>query len=707
MGISEKPISQTMGRRLTTLMAVDICNFTGKIEKNERAAIKLTDLILSVLTDVVHQNNGRVFKVMGDGFLVEFPSARLGLLAAIDFYQELKDRAHISATNVRTALHVGDVTLRDDGDLMGHGVNIVSRLQDMATPGTVLISSNFYNLVGNEIEFKVRKRDGLKLKNISERLTAFEFTPGNGRIIFFNKLFRSFLKVKFAPIVMGLLLGISVFLGLQVYKSRAPVDLMTKASQISVAGFENNTSQPELDYLAEGMTDVLTNSLFQVEGLSVKRGTGDNLSFESSSSASNSDQSELIFNGRFVDNQDAYMLIAQVARKSDNTIAWSKSFDFEDLPELLNLQTTIATDIADALGVVTSDIDQDRMAQIGTENINAFIAFQRGRTLLKFWHQDRNNPDMIEAFRQITRASELDPNWAEPRLHIVDIYHHFINGDIPALPETDAQGSKLGKFEARIAIEYNLRQASETATSDIARNKALMNAYFFSDNWRGLRLHAADFVDGAVAARGELEWLFEPIILLVLGEYDLSLRLADDRILKYDPKNGTGHAYAIRTHLLQNNIGIAETRLENAKSLTFSNRLEEVEGFILVAKGDGEALETHLATARKLSPMHQAYFAAIAMKLNGKTSEALEHLETSEGLNGNIVYRAFALNHLGDRGAAKSLFEDISKEPLGDLDIATALAYGAGCGLKDFQIPLSLQKKLKAAAVTLPPCMSG
>lgn len=710
METSDKPKIESSGRRLTVLLAVDVCNYSGRIENDEQAAIKLTDDIYSVLAEAVKKYEGRIFKKMGDGFLAEFPSADLGLQASIDFFQGLEqekrsDKA-IGPSMVRAGLHVGDVTRREDGDLMGHGVNIAARLQELATPGTVLASSDIINLIRKSLDFKLHKKEQLKLKNISQRMTAFEFSPSKTANPFIHKLSRLGSHVSFGPTIRFLSLAFSIFLAVQIYRMQQPRTLMAKASQISVLGFENKTSKEELDYLADGLTDILTNSLFQVEGLTVKRTSDTKLEVAPSTILEAPQSSPFQFSGRILEDQKGYILIAQVSQTSDGTIAWSKSFSFENLRELIDLQSEITTDIAEALGVVISEEDQDRMAQIGTENIDAFIAYQKGRALLKFWHQDRNNPDMTKAFEQLQKTMNLDPNWAEPKLHIVDIYHHFIAGDIGDLPEQNAAGAALTRRDANQVIEDNLRQASSIADTDLAKNKALMNAYFFSSDWRDLKTPSTLYAKAAIDARGELEWLFEPVILLVIGEYEHSRDLAEHRILKYDPFNGTGHAYAIRSLLLSGDLDGAEKRLDEAKSLTFSNRLEEVEGFILAARGEHEKLEAHVLSSKKLSDMHKDYFMAqvVATHKDGEPVAAV-FLGNSKSLKTNQVYRAFALNHIGELSAAKTLFEEISREPLGDLEISTAMAYGAACGLENFQIPETLKQKLLDAEADLPPCI--
>lgn len=187
----QQPESAVAPRRLTSILIADICAFSRMAEKDEASAIQLADLLFKLFSDITERKGGRVFKRIADGFLAEFPSAQSAMGAALEFLAEVKARNNLAPNaieaEVRAAVHVGDVTDRDDGDIMGHGINVTSRLQALAEPGTILASSNIMNLLGRDFPHKGIKRGNLALKNISEPITAYQIDPDARR--FSNSIF--------------------------------------------------------------------------------------------------------------------------------------------------------------------------------------------------------------------------------------------------------------------------------------------------------------------------------------------------------------------------------------------------------------------------------------------------------------------------------------------------------------------------------------
>jgi len=127
----------------------------------------------------VELHHGRVFKRIADGFLAEFPSAETAVAAAIEYTKKVRDKKFkvlegFPQASVRTGIHVGDITVRADGDLLGHGVNVAVRLQEQAQKNGILASRNIIDLLGQELHLSKTKRGTLQLKNIRKPIEAFD-----------------------------------------------------------------------------------------------------------------------------------------------------------------------------------------------------------------------------------------------------------------------------------------------------------------------------------------------------------------------------------------------------------------------------------------------------------------------------------------------------------------------------------------------------
>jgi len=176
-------------RRLTSVLALDICGYSALSERDEDLAIKTVHRVTELLEHVAASGHGRIFHKAGDGFLAEFTSASACLNGALDILARVQDDALLQANKieVRIGLHVGDVADQDDGDLLGHGVNIAARLQGEAEPNGILASANLMNLVSDSFTGQKRRRGPLSLKNITEPVEAYDIAVKTGPVRRFAK----------------------------------------------------------------------------------------------------------------------------------------------------------------------------------------------------------------------------------------------------------------------------------------------------------------------------------------------------------------------------------------------------------------------------------------------------------------------------------------------------------------------------------------
>src|SRR5450759_57517 len=164
-------------RRLAAILAADVVGYSRLISADEAGALaRLGVLRRGIIEPTIAKYSGRLFKIMGDGFLVEFASAVQAVTCAMAIQKETEAMAFglddAGKMRLRIGIHVGDVMVEDD-DLMGDGVNIASRLEGIAEPGGVCISRQVYDQVDGKLPLTCRPLGPQKLKNISKSVEAY------------------------------------------------------------------------------------------------------------------------------------------------------------------------------------------------------------------------------------------------------------------------------------------------------------------------------------------------------------------------------------------------------------------------------------------------------------------------------------------------------------------------------------------------------
>jgi class 3 adenylate cyclase len=171
----------TETRRLAAIMFTDMVGFSRQMGSDEARMLRLLDTHNRIIQDAVTEHHGHVIKVMGDAFLVDFPSVvhAVQCAQAIQAQFRTHNAKHEAAEqiHVRIGIHLGDVVQRD-GDVFGDGVNVASRLQALAEPDTICISHKVYEEVAKKLPLGTVVSLGRpRLKNIAERFQTYALLP--------------------------------------------------------------------------------------------------------------------------------------------------------------------------------------------------------------------------------------------------------------------------------------------------------------------------------------------------------------------------------------------------------------------------------------------------------------------------------------------------------------------------------------------------
>ena len=170
-------------RKLAAILAADVVGFSRLASTDEdRTLARLRALRSDLIDPTIAVHNGRVVKRMGDGFLVEFRSVVDAVRCAVELQNSMVERNTGLPEERRIVfsigIHLGDVVEESDGDLMGDGVNIASRLEGVAKPGAICLSEDAYRQVRARLDFAVSDMGEAQLKNILEPVRIYSLEVG-------------------------------------------------------------------------------------------------------------------------------------------------------------------------------------------------------------------------------------------------------------------------------------------------------------------------------------------------------------------------------------------------------------------------------------------------------------------------------------------------------------------------------------------------
>ncbi len=171
-------------RKLAAILASDIVNFSRLAGADEdRTLARLRALRSDLIDPTIAVHNGRIVKRTGDGFIAEFRSVVDAVRCAVEIQRAMVERNAGAPADrrieFRMGVHLGDVVEESDGDLMGDGVNIASRLEGVAKPGSICLSEQAYWQVKARLDLQVTDLGATQLKNIAEPIRIYALEIGH------------------------------------------------------------------------------------------------------------------------------------------------------------------------------------------------------------------------------------------------------------------------------------------------------------------------------------------------------------------------------------------------------------------------------------------------------------------------------------------------------------------------------------------------
>src|SRR5687768_16364707 len=156
-------------RQLAAIMFTDISGYTAMMQEDEKLTLKLRQKFLNKLEEVARLHNGRIIDFKGDGGMSSFNSAIEAVRAALNLQLDMQIPPYVP---VRIGLHTGDVVI-EGNNIYGDGVNIASRVETFAIPGSILITAKAYDEIKNQLDIQAVSLGMYSFRNVTENVQVF------------------------------------------------------------------------------------------------------------------------------------------------------------------------------------------------------------------------------------------------------------------------------------------------------------------------------------------------------------------------------------------------------------------------------------------------------------------------------------------------------------------------------------------------------
>jgi adenylate cyclase len=452
-------------RKLAAIMFTDMVGYSALSQRDDKLALELLEEHRQLLREIFPRFHGTEIKTIGDAFLVEFSSALEAAQCAIEIQRALAKRnADIlpdRRVEVRIGIHIGDVVHRA-GDVFGDGVNIASRIEQLANAGGVCVSMDVERQIRNAIETRFEKLAPTELKNISVPMDLFRIVlpwerpgtpvaktqaPSKSRIPKW-----AMIGAVVALLVMGFLL----------WSKRTPTISAAPVKSIAVLPFENLSSDKENAYFTDGVQDEILTDLAKIADLKVISRTSV-MQYKSGLARNLRKIGEELGVAHVVEGSvqraaNKIRVNAQLIDARNDAHLWAQTYD-RPIDDVFAIQSEIAKAIADQLQAKLSPNEKKAIEQPATTDLAAFDLYSRAKSLLLTTSLSAtSDPDLRKAIELLDEAVKRDPSFFDAYCQLA-----LAHGTLYAVIGTDHTPARLALAEAALQAATRLRpDAAET-----------------------------------------------------------------------------------------------------------------------------------------------------------------------------------------------------------------------------------------------------
>src|SRR5579864_3807606 len=329
-----------MLRRLTAILSADVVGYSGLMESDETGTLeRLKANRVTIFDPHVASHGGRVFKLLGDGALVEFSSVVAAVNCALAI-QEATEKAGTNNTKpirYRIGINLGEVIIEGD-DIYGDGVNVAARIQMLAPEGGVALSQLVRDQVKGKLPYEFDDMGEHTVKNIETPVHVF-----------------------------------SVRAARRNETEGREVEEPRKLS-ICVLPFSNMSGDVEQEYFSDGISEDIITDLSKVSALSVvSRNTAFTFKGKHVDLKQIARQLQVshVLEGSVRKAGERVRITAQLIEGVKDSHIWAERYD-RDLNDIFALQDEISEAIVNALKLKLLPEEKKAIERRGTESVEAY-----------------------------------------------------------------------------------------------------------------------------------------------------------------------------------------------------------------------------------------------------------------------------------------------------------------------------------------------
>jgi len=444
---------------------------------------------------------------------------------------------------------------------------------------------------------------------------------------------------------------------------------------VVVLPFVTMSNGPDDDYFADGLTEEIINTLAQVPDLLVTARTsafhfkGQNLPVADIAAQLGVDH---VVEGSVRRAGDQLRITAQLVRAEDGFHLWSETYD-RRTQDTFAMQVDIAEKVASALNVYLDDALRERMQWVGTRNVEAFIAFQKG---IEFYERAHREPNQISLLRQANvhfeQAIGLQPQLIDAYQYHADLYSHVLISQAAGRIDGEITDADLDRAPDALSRDHESAERFSRTTGQ--RGNAVFDSALLFGQWRGL--NALGIQNASLPGCDPALWLH---LVAPLSSDPLALLQAFSQMAACDPLRVRPMVHTVGVKLWLGRMDEAISNARQGLAKTEHPSLSRHLAMALALRGRHDDAAT---TANSMIRNEDELLSVLSMlaAIRGDAEAAGKHQDRLLARYGPDDMQALVLEAArGNRAEANRLAAGIDKRPFGHVVLLQAV-YDCLCG---------------------------